>query len=178
MQSTEARLKQAVVAGRIDTDSADRVRRWLTDPALSEFSGDVAALIDSGEFDRLVELFWEDIPFGTGGRRGVMGPLGTATINARTIAESAHGLACHLKESGYDEGRVAVAHDTRHRSREFARLTATTLAAHGFEVLEFDDYRATPTLSFAVRHLECVAGVVISASHNPPSDRGHVQKRR
>ena len=172
MQSTEARLKQAVVAGRIDTDSAQRVSRWLTDPALSKFSGDVADLIDSEEFDRLVELFWEDIPFGTGGRRGVMGPLGTATINARTIAESAHGLACHLKESGHDEGRVAVAHDTRHRSHEFARLTATTLAAHGFEVLEFDDYRATPTLSFTVRHLECVAGVVISASHNPPSDNG------
>ena len=172
MQSSEARLKQAVADGRIDRDAADRVGRWLTDPALAEFSDDVAALVDADDFERLVELFWEEIPFGTGGRRGVMGPLGTATINARTIAESAHGLACHLKQTGHLAGRVAVAHDTRHRSSEFARLTATTLAAHGFDVLEFDGHRATPTLSFAVRHLDCVAGVVISASHNPPSDNG------
>ena len=165
MQSSLARLEQAVADGRIDRDSADRAGRWLNDPALAEFSDDVRALIDAEDFDRLVELFWEEIPFGTGGRRGVMGPLGTATINARTIAESAHGLACHLKESGHPDGRIAVAHDTRHRSSEFARLTATTLAAHGFDVLEFDGYRATPTLSFTVRHLDCVAGVVISASH-------------
>jgi len=172
VQSSLARLEQAVADGRIDRDSADRAGRWLNDPALEEFSGDVSALVDAEDFDRLVELFWEEIPFGTGGRRGVMGPLGTATINARTIAESAHGLACHLKEAGHPDGRIAVAHDTRHRSSEFARLTATTLAAHGFEVLEFDGYRATPTLSFAVRHLDCVAGVVISASHNPPTDNG------
>jgi len=172
VQSSETRLKQAVADGRIDKDSADRVGRWLTDPALAEFSADVAALVDADDFDRLVELFWEEISFGTGGRRGVMGPLGTATINTRTIAESAHGLACHLKQTGHLEGRIAVAHDIRHRSGEFARLTATTLAAHGFDVLEFDGHRATPTLSFAVRHLDCVAGVVISASHNPPSDNG------
>ena len=172
MQSPLARLEQAVADGRIDRDSADRAGRWLNQPALAEFSDELRALIDAEDFDRLVELFWEEIPFGTGGRRGVMGPLGTATINARTIAESAHGLACHLKEAGHTDGRVAVAHDTRHRSSEFARLTATTLAAHGFDVLEFDGYRATPTLSFTVRHLDCVAGVVISASHNPPTDNG------
>ena len=172
MQSSIARLEQAVANGRIDRQIAQRITRWIIDPALAEFADDVAALVDADDFDRLVELFWEEIPFGTGGRRGVMGPLGTATINDRTIAESAHGLACHLKETGHLTGRIAVAHDTRHRSLEFARLTATTLAAHGFHVLEFDGHRATPTLSFAVRFLDCVAGVVISASHNPPSDNG------
>ena len=172
MQSSVARLEQAVADGRIDPEVAGRIRRWLTDPALGEFSGAVAALLDADDTDELVRLFWEDIPFGTGGRRGVMGPLGTATINSRTIAESAHGLARHLQDTGHTSGRIAVAHDTRNRSVEFARLVSTTFAAHGFEVLEFDGHRATPTLSFTVRHLECVAGVVISASHNPPSDNG------
>ena len=168
MQSSVARLEQAVADGRIDPEVAERIRRWLTDPALGEFSGAVAALLDADDTDQLLRLFWEAIPFGTGGRRGVMGPLGTATINSRTIAESAHGLARHLQDTGHTGGRIAVAHDTRNRSVEFARLVSTTFAAHGFEVLEFDGHRATPTLSFAVRHLECVAGVVISASHNPP----------
>ena len=172
MQSSAARLEQAVADGRIDPEVAGRIRRWLTDPALDEFSGAVAALLDADDTDQLVRLFWEDIPFGTGGRRGGMGPLGTATINSRTIAESAHGLARHLQDTGHTGGRIAVAHDTRNRSVEFARLVSTTLAAHGFEVLEFDGHRATPTLSFTVRHLACVAGVVISASHNPPSDNG------
>jgi phosphoglucomutase/phosphomannomutase len=172
VQSSVARLEQAVADGRIDPEVAGRIRRWLTDPALGEFSGAVAALLDADDTDELVRLFWEDIPFGTGGRRGVMGPLGTATINSRTIAESAHGLARHLQDTGHTSGRIAVAHDTRNRSVEFARLVSTTFAAHGFEVLEFDGHRATPTLSFTVRHLECVAGVVISASHNPPSDNG------
>jgi phosphoglucomutase/phosphomannomutase len=172
VQSTETLLEQAVQASRIDGDVADRIRRWLLHPAYAEFSEDVAALIEADDIDELVRLFWREIPFGTGGRRGVMGSLGTATINARTIAESAHGLAEHLKDSGLSGGPVAVAYDTRHRSSEFARLTATTLAAHGFPVLEFDGFRATPTLSFAVGHLDCVAGVVISASHNPPSDNG------
>ena len=172
MQSAETLLEQAVEASRIDRDVADRVRRWLLRPAYAEFAGGVAALIEADDIDELVRLFWREIPFGTGGRRGVMASLGTATINARTIAESAHGLAEHLKDSGLAGGQVAVAHDTRHRSSEFARLTATTLAAHGFAVLEFDGFRATPTLSFTVRHLDCVAGVVISASHNPPSDNG------
>ena len=172
MQSSVARLEQAVADGRIDPEVAERIRRWLTDPALGEFSGAVAALLDADDTDQLLRLFWEDIPFGTGGRRGVLAPLGTATINSRTIAESAHGLARHLQDTGHTGGRIAVAHDTRNRSVEFARLVSTTFAAHGFDVLEFDGHRATPTLSFTVRHLECVAGVVISASHNPPSDNG------
>ena len=102
-----------------------------------------------------------------------MGELGSATVNTRTIAESAHGLAVYLKQQKGDSGRSGVvAYDSRHRSPEFARLTATTLAAHGLKVFLFDSVRSTPELSFAVRHLGCDVGVVISASHNPPSDNG------
>ena len=112
MQSSVARLEQAVADGRIDPEVAGRIRRWLTDPALGEFSGAVAALLDADDTDELVRLFWEDIPFGTGGRRGVMGPLGTATINSRTIAESAHGLARHLQDTGHTSGPVSYTHLT------------------------------------------------------------------
>eukprot|EP00913_Durusdinium_trenchii_P022807 g21411.t1 len=102
-----------------------------------------------------------------------MADFGSATINDRTIAESAHGLAEYCKnQSGYDDGRAVVSCDTRNRSMDFARLTATTLAAHGFHVFFFETHRSTPELSFAVRHLKCDIGVMISASHNPPSDNG------
>ena len=165
-------VDQAVDSGQLAAETADRVRLWLSDAAYADFASQVGQLVSDQSFERLTDLFWEEIPFGTGGRRGVMGPLGTATINARTMAESAHGLACHLAECGITTGRIAVAHDTRHRSREFARLVASTMAAHHFDVLLFDGHRATPTLSFAVRQLDCVAGIVISASHNPPTDNG------
>jgi phosphoglucomutase/phosphomannomutase len=102
-----------------------------------------------------------------------MADLGSATINERTIAESAHGLAVYFKsQSGGRAGRAVVACDTRRRSDEFARLTATTLAAHGFHVFFFESCRSTPELSFAVRHLRCDVGAMISASHNPPGDNG------
>lgn len=102
-----------------------------------------------------------------------MAAYGTATINRRTIAESAQGLAEYTRQaSGREHPRAVVACDTRHRSSEFARLTATTLVANGFEVFLCEGPRSTPELSFAVRHLECDTGVMISASHNPPSDNG------
>ncbi len=130
-------------------------------------------MIDADAFEKLGELFWRTIPFGTGGRRGMMGELGSATINERTIAESADGLAMYLqRQKAALGGRAVVAHDTRNRSPEFARLTATTLAAHGLTVFCFDTHRSTPALSFAVRELNCDVGVMISASHNPPSDNG------
>jgi phosphoglucomutase/phosphomannomutase len=103
-----------------------------------------------------------------------MAEFGSATINERTIAESAHGMAVYLGQvKGTLEGsRAAVAYDTRNRSAEFARITARTLAAHGLTVYLFDGHRSTPELSFAVRHLACDVGAMISASHNPPSDNG------
>jgi phosphoglucomutase/phosphomannomutase len=192
------RVEQAAAGGQLSPDAAANLTRWLTQPAYRKYFDRLAALVRAGDFDTLERHFWQQIPFGTGGRRGVMGEFGPATINERTIAESAHGLAAYLKQAtggtsksltSLDEkkgkgtgglgsppygagGRAVVACDTRNRSQEFARLTATTFAAHGLHVFLFDSFRSTPELSFAVRHLGCDVGAMISASHNPPSDNG------
>ena len=167
------KISAAVAADRLSASGAENLNRWLTEPQYEKYARRLLELIDGDEFAKLDTLFWEVIRFGTGGRRGLMGELGSATINERTIAESAHGLAVYLKKQ--NEGshlRAVVACDTRLRSLEFAKLTATTLAVHGLKVFYFETYRSTPELSFAVRHLNCAAGVMISASHNPPTDNG------
>ncbi|MGC3971548.1 MAG: phospho-sugar mutase [Pirellulales bacterium] len=127
-----------------------------------------------GAWDELEAAFWTVVPFGTAGRRGRMHPFGSAAINERTIGESCEALAEYLVElHGRGEVgalRCAVAYDTRHRSREFAELCAEIMAAAGFEVLFFDGHRATPELAFTVRDKQCACGIMISASHNPPSD--------
>ena len=102
-----------------------------------------------------------------------MTEFGSATMNERTVDESANGIAVYLKSvKEKPGGRAVVAYDTRNRSREFAQLTACVLAAHGLHVCLFESHRSTPELSFAVRYLKCDTGVMISASHNPPTDNG------
>lgn len=166
-------LDKAVSAKRLSAGAATNVKRWLTEAGYAPYAPKIASLIEAGRFDELDSLFWEVIPFGTGGRRGTMSEFGSATINERTIAESANGLAVYLQRvTGSEGGRAVIAHDSRIRSSEFARLTATTLAARGLHVYLFDGHRSTPELSFAVRRLKCDVGVMITASHNPPSDNG------
>lgn len=171
------KVAAAADAGRLTDGSMQNLNRWLTEPQYRRYVPAIVKLIEAEQFDELDTLFWEVIPFGTGGRRGTMTDFGSATINERTIAESAHGLAEYIKSTGRQNAdgtpaSVVIAHDSRNRSEEFTRLTATTLAAHGLKVFVFDGNRSTPALSFAVRHLRCDAGVVITASHNPPSDNG------
>ena len=166
-------LEAAKTAGRLSESAAANVRRWLTEAGYAAYVPKILALIGAASFDELDKLFWEVIPFGTGGRRGQMAELGSATMNDRTVAESANGIAVYLaKVRGKAGGRAAVACDTRNRSREFSRLTACVFAARGLHVCLFESYRSTPELSFAIRHLKCDVGVMISASHNPPSDNG------
>lgn len=158
---------------RLSDATANNLRTWQTQPQYESFQPRLRQLAEAGDFQTLQAAFWEKIPFGTGGQRGPMGELGTATMNARTIAESAHGVAMHVKQSLPPEWqRAVIAHDTRLRSEEFARITATTFAAHGLKTYLFSSHRSTPELSFAVRELRCGAGVMITASHNPPSDNG------
>ncbi|MEK6260254.1 MAG: phospho-sugar mutase [Planctomycetota bacterium] len=173
-------VRAAVISGRLTPEAARNLSRWLSEPHYAEYRERLLDLIQRQDFAELNRLFWERIPFGTGGRRGSMSDFGSATINDRTIAESAHGLAVYVKRWCEKNGllrqgfppRAAVAFDSRHRSQEFAQRTACVLAAHGFQVFFFPEPRATPELSFAVIAESCHTGVVISASHNPPSDNG------
>ena len=181
IQSAAHAVEVAVQKGELTAASGHNLHRYLSESYYESDRASIVGLIEQSAFDDLNRLFWERIPFGTGGRRGPMSEFGSATINARTIAESAQGLAVYVrkfaKASQPDEItppklRVVIARDTRHRSDEFARLTASIFAANGFQVFFFPEPRATPELSFAVRDLKCQTGVMISASHNPPADNG------
>lgn len=168
-----AQVAAAVQSRQLSKAAAENLRTWLTQPQYAAYLPRLSQLIAGGEWSVLRDSFWERIPFGTAGRRGAMADLGTATINERTIAESACGVAAHVLKSLTPEWhRAVIAHDTRNRSQEFARLTAAVLAAHGIKTFLFLSHRASPELSFAVRHLRCGVGIVISASHNPPADNG------
>lgn len=167
------KIQQASADGKLTADSPANLEDWLTRDCLAQYRPRITQMIEADEWQRLDELFWMSIPFGTGGRRGPMGEFGPATINDRTIAESAHGMAVYLRSTGCESGGAAViAHDSRNNSSHFARITACTFAAHGLNVFLFESCRSTPELSYAVRHLKCQIGVVISASHNPPADNG------
>jgi phosphomannomutase len=159
-------------AGAINDETCRRAVKWMTDPDYAEFRGGVVDLLRPTP---LIDAFYQIIPFGTGGRRGLVG-VGSNRMNARTIGESAQGLAAYIKsqdrDGSYARRGVVVACDVRLSSAEFARITAETLAAAGLHVYLFDGPRATPLLSFAVRNLHAIAGAVITASHNPPSDNG------
>ena len=167
-----ALVDQAAKNGLLTADSPKNLRSWLTRDCVAQYRPRIVELANAGEWPKLDAMFWTAIPFGTGGRRGPMGEMGPATINDRTIAESAHGMAVYLRSTGCRAGGSAViAHDTRNNSPHFARITACTMAAHGLKVYLFDGHRSTPELSYAVRKLSCNVGVVISASHNPPAKR-------
>ncbi len=168
------RLAAARDRGQIAESTERHVRLWLTDPAYARYRAAVAEHIEQGLFRELDDAFWTVLPFGTGGRRGKMYPIGANVMNERTVGESAQGLADYLREQLGATASLScvIAHDTRHNSQSFARLSAEVLAGNGVRVFLFPSFRATPQLSFAVRQLGASAGIVISASHNPPSDNG------
>ncbi|MBC8290513.1 MAG: phospho-sugar mutase, partial [Planctomycetes bacterium] len=168
-----ALVEAAVSSGTIQAETGRLATKWLIEPHFAEFVPAIRADIQAANWKQIEVCFWEEIPFGTGGRRGPMSEYGSATINERTIAESANGLAAYFKSSsGKSKGSAAVSHDSRNRSREFAELTARVFAANGLKVYLFEAIRSTPELSFAVRHLKCDVGGMLSASHNPPADNG------
>ncbi|MBX6313593.1 MAG: phospho-sugar mutase, partial [Isosphaeraceae bacterium] len=168
------RLARAEAAGEVSAAAAANIRRWLTEPPYAQYRARLVEDIQAGQWRALDDAFYAVLEFGTGGRRGRMYPIGTNVLNARTIAESARGLADYIT-ARKGEGSIrscVIARDTRHNSPEFAQICARVLAAAGFRVYLFPEPRSTPLLSFAVRHLHCDGGIMITASHNPPSDNG------
>lgn len=167
-----AQIDKAVAADELTTSAAGNIKSWLTEPRYAEYADQVREHIEEDRWRELDDVFWTIIPFGTGGRRGRMYPIGSNAINDRTIGESAQGLANYVKSqlgSGADLA-CAIAYDTRHRSVEFAQLCAEVMVAAGFKVYYLNGVRSTPELSFTVREKKCSCGIMVTASHNPPSD--------
>lgn len=166
-----AQVKSAAADGKITDSAVENITVWLTESRYSQYVPAIVEHIDDGKWKQLDDVFWTVIPFGTGGRRGRMYPFGSNAINDRTIGESAQGLANYVKEVKPDgPWTMAIAYDTRHRSREFAELCASIMVANGFEVYFIDDFRSTPELSYLIRYKQCDCGIMVTASHNPPSD--------
>jgi phosphoglucomutase len=169
-----ARLGHAESDGQISAAAVANTRRWLTESPFEKYRDTLLELIEKGRWHELDDAFYTVLEFGTGGRRGKMFPVGTNVLNERTMAESARGLADYVssrKGEGLPRSCV-IAHDSRHHSAEFAQLCARVIAAAGFKVFLFKEPRSTPLLSFSVRHLHCDAGIMVTASHNPPADNG------
>ena len=165
-----AQVQQAATDGKITPTAAENITAWLTEPRYAKYAAEVAEHIQTEQWQALDDAFWTIIPFGTGGRRGRMYPIGSNAINDRTIGESAQGLADYVKAHADGQLACALAYDTRHRSEHFARLCAEIMVAAGFKVYFLQGYRSTPELSFAVRYKNCSCGIMVTASHNPPSD--------
>lgn len=166
-----ALAQQARADAKISASAVKNLQCWLTETRYADYVAGIVEHIDQEKWQKLDDVFWTVIPFGTGGRRGRMYPFGSNAINARTMGESAQGLADYVREVKPDgPWKFAIAYDTRHRSREFAELCAGIMVANGFEVFFIDQYRSTPELSFLVRLKQCDCGIMVTASHNPPSD--------
>lgn len=149
------------------------LQKWLTEPRFAEFKPEIEALMASENWQALEDAFFMDIEFGTAGMRGIVG-VGPNRINDVTVGAAAQGLAQFLLKKSAESATqgVVIAYDTRNSSRQLAELTARVIVGNGLTAYLFESFRATPELSFAVRHLQAVAGVVISASHNPPEYNG------
>ncbi len=151
----------------------ERAEKWLAPEFDEETRRQVRYMLDSNE-NELIEAFYRDLEFGTGGLRGIMG-AGTNRMNIYIVGMATQGLSNYIKKEFANVGeiKVVVAHDSRNNSRLFAERAAKIFSSNGFKVYLFDDLRPTPELSFAIRHLECKAGIVITASHNPKEYNGY-----
>ena len=156
----------------IEPKILDRINSWLT----PVFDADTQTLIKESIANNpkdIQESFYKDLEFGTGGMRGVMG-VGTNRINKYTLGKSTQGLSDYLHKSFPNETpKAVIAYDCRHNSKTLAKVVADVFSANNIEVYLFEDLRATPELSFAVKHLNCHCGIVLTASHNPPEYNGY-----
>jgi phosphoglucomutase len=150
-----------------------KIDAWLNGPYDDETKAEIKRLSDQGETEALGDAFYRDLEFGTGGLRGIMG-VGSNRMNRYTLGAATQGLSNYLKKSFANEQvKVAIAHDSRNNSPEFARIVANVFSANDIKVYFFESLRPTPELSFAIRYLGCHSGVVLTASHNPKEYNGY-----
>ena len=147
---------------------------WLGDGYDEETKAAVRAMLDNEDKTDLIEAFYKDLEFGTGGLRGIMG-AGTNRMNIYTVGAATQGLSNYLKKALADlpQIKVAIGHDCRNNSRKFAEVAADVFSANGIKVYLFDALRPTPEVSFAIRELGCQSGVILTASHNPKEYNGY-----
>jgi phosphoglucomutase len=155
----------------MDTLIKEKVNLWLSgnfDPNTKE----QIAKLQHENPSEMADAFYRNLEFGTGGLRGIMG-VGTNRMNKYTVGMATQGFANYLKKNFTQEVKVAIAHDSRNNSRQFAEITANVFAANGIKVFLFESLRPTPELSFTIRTLKCQGGVVVTASHNPKEYNGY-----
>ena len=150
----------------------EKAKSWLTETFDEEIRLQVQALIDENSSE-LEDSFYKNLEFGTGGMRGIMG-VGTNRLNKYTLGQATQGLTDYLHQQFPQEDiKVAIAYDVRNNSKKFGKIVADVLTANGIRVLLFKEHRPTPELSFTVRNKKCHAGIVLTASHNPPEYNGY-----
>ncbi|HQB20430.1 MAG TPA: phospho-sugar mutase, partial [Bacteroidales bacterium] len=150
----------------------DRINIWLSGAYDEEAKAEIRAMQNNAP-NELIDAFYKDLEFGTGGLRGIMG-VGTNRMNKYTVAMATQGLSNYVKtQTKKQKPSVVIAYDSRNNSYYFSEITAEVLSANGFQVYLFDKITPTPELSFAIRHLQCDTGIVITASHNPKEYNGY-----
>ncbi|WP_299224525.1 phospho-sugar mutase [uncultured Psychroserpens sp.] len=156
----------------IEPQLLERVNTWLT-PTFDEDTQNHIKHLIANNTEELKESFYKNLEFGTGGMRGIMG-IGTNRINKFTLGKNTQGLSNYLRQQFPSESlKVAIAYDCRHNSKSLAKVVADVFSANGINVFLFEDLRPTPELSFALKHLNCHCGIVLTASHNPPEYNGY-----
>ncbi len=158
---------------KLSLEAYTNITKWLSDDEYLSFRGEINSLIEQKKYSYLEDCFYKHIEIGTGGIRGSLGP-GPNKINLRTIGEAAQALCQFMTEVSPESMSmgVVIGHEVRKNSIPFASLCASILAANGIKSYLFESFRATPEISFAVRHLGAVAGIQLTASHNPRTDNG------
>lgn len=152
----------------------EKAHKWLTPAYDAETQAEIKKMLENPDKTDLIEAFYKDLEFGTGGLRGIMG-VGSNRMNIYTVGAATQGLSNYLNKNfkNLEQISVCIGHDCRNNSRLFAEISADIFSANGIKVYLFDDMRPTPEMSFAIRHLGCQSGIILTASHNPKEYNGY-----